>query len=171
VTRWLAPVAAQIEAELKMRLRSFATLAALLAFLAAAFLWLPDPGGNTSSLSWHAPDGTVVAPVYTSGYVGLAITLLGAVMLTLFGFFLVAGSVRRDREKGVGAILAATPISGTAYLCGKFAAHAAYLFVVAALALPAGLVRFARWGEGPFLPGDFLGLYVLSLYTSDAADE
>jgi ABC-type transport system involved in multi-copper enzyme maturation permease subunit len=159
----LAPIGAQVEAELKMRLRSFATLAALLAFLVAAFLWLPDPGGNSSSLSWHAPDGRVVAPVYTSGYVGLAITLLGAVILTLFGFYLVAGSVRRDRERGVGAILAATPLSRTSYLCGKFAAHAVYLFVMAALALPAGLVRFARWGEGPFVPGDFLGIYVLTL--------
>jgi hypothetical protein len=144
-------------------LRSFATLAALVAFLAAAFLWLPDPGGHSSSLSWHEAGGRVVAPLYTSSYVGLAITLLGVVILTLFGFYLVAGSVRRDRERGVGAILAATPLSKTAYLCGKFAAHASYLFVVAALALPAGLLTFARWGEGPFVPVDFLGIYVLTL--------
>jgi hypothetical protein len=179
---WLAPIAAQVDAELRMRLRSFATLAALLAFAAAAFLWLPDPGGKTSSLAWkeclnvpgggplgppnppgRAPDCRHMAPLYTSGYVGLAITLLGSIMLTLFGFYLVAGSVRRDRQSGVGAILAATPLSKTAYLSGKFAAHAAYLFVVALLALPAGLVTFARWGTGPFRPGDFLGLYVLTL--------
>jgi hypothetical protein len=163
MTPGLAPVFAQVGAEVKMRLRSFATLAALLAFLAAAFLWLPDPAGRGASLAWHTEDGRHVAPLYTSGYVGLAITLLGSTLLTLFGFYLVAGSVRRDRQSGVGAILAATPLSKSAYLCGKFFAHAAYFFVVAALALPAGLVTFARWGQGSFRPGDYLFIFVLTL--------
>jgi hypothetical protein len=146
-----------------MRLRSFATLAALLGFLAAAFLWLPDPSGKAASLAWQTADGRHVAPLYTSGYVGLAITMLCSTLLTLFGFYLVAGSVRRDRQSGVGAILAATPLSKSAYLCGKFFAHTAYFFVAAALAVPAGLVTLARWGEGPFRPGDYLSVFILTL--------
>ena len=55
------------------------------------------------------------------------------------GFYLVAGSVKRDRESGLGAILAATPLSKAAYLGGKFAAHFAYLLVLDLLALAAGL--------------------------------
>lgn len=163
MTRRFAPVFAQVGAEVKIRLRSFTTLAALLGFLAAAFLWLPDPSGKASSLAWYTPDGRHVAPLYTSSYVGLAITLLCSTMLTLFGFYLVAGSVRRDRRSGVGAILAATPLSKTSYLCGKFLAYAAYFFVVAALAVPVGLVTFARWGQGPFRPGDYLSVFVLTL--------
>ena len=162
MTADLSLVFAQVGAEVKMRLRSFATLAALLGFLAAAFLWLPDPSGKAASLSW-TDGGRHVAPLYTAGYVGLAITLLCSTLLTLFGFYLVAGSVRRDRQRGVGAILAATPLSKAAYLCGKFFAHAAYFLVVAALAVPAGLVTFARWGQGPFRPGDYLSVFVLTL--------
>jgi hypothetical protein len=158
-----AAVFAQVGAEVKMRLRSFATLAALIGFLAAAFLWLPDPTGRAASLAWQTADGRHVAPLYTSGYVGLAITLLCSTLLTLFGFYLVAGSVRRDRQRGVGAILAATPLSKTSYLCGKFFANAAYFFVVAALAVPAGLVTLARWGVGPFRPGDYFLVFVLTL--------
>ena len=53
-----------------MRLRSLTTLAALIGFLAAAFLWLPDPSGRAASLAWQTADGRHVAPLYTSGYVG-----------------------------------------------------------------------------------------------------
>lgn len=158
-----AAVFAQVGTEVKMRLRSLTTLAALIGFLAAAFLWLPDPSGRAASLAWQTADGRNVAPLYTSGYVGLAITLLCSTLLTLFGFYLVAGSVRRDRQSGVGAILAATPLSKTSYLFGKFFAHAAYFFVVAALAVPAGLVTLARWGQGPFRPWDYFSVFVLTL--------
>ena len=58
------------------------------------------------------------------------VAILSGIFLTMGGFYLVAGSVRRDRERGVGAILAATPLSKTAYLGGKFAAHFAYLLVL-----------------------------------------
>ena len=106
-----------------MRLRSFATPIAVAAFVAAAFFWIPDPKGNATSLSWELPDGRVQAPVYSAAYVGFAVSVLSGIILAMGGFYLVAGSVRRDRERGVGAILAATPLSKTAYLGGKLAAH------------------------------------------------
>ena len=138
-----------------MRLRSPATLIAVLAFVAAAFFWIPDPHGTATSLSWELPDGRVQAPLYTAEYVGLAISILSGIFLAMGGFYLVAGSVRRDRERNVGAILAATPLSKTAYLGGKFAAHFVYLFVLATLGLAAGLVAFLRFGTGPFSLADF----------------
>jgi ABC-type transport system involved in multi-copper enzyme maturation permease subunit len=143
-------VAAQIETELRIRLRSPATLVAALAAFAGTLLWIPDPRGRVTSLSWISPAGRVVAPAYSSAYVGYAVTTVVTVLATWFGFYLIAGGVRRDGERGVGAILAATPLSRWQYLLGKFAAHAAYLLLVAAMALGAGLVAFARFGVGPF---------------------
>lgn len=156
------PLVAQIGAEVRMRLRSFATPIAVAAFVAAAFFWIPDPKGNATSLSWELPDGRVQAPVYSAAYVGFAVSVLSGIILAMSGFYLVAGSVRRDRERGVGAILAATPLSKTAYLGGKWAAHFVYLLVIATFGLAAGLVAFVRYGAGPFDPIAFALPYFLS---------
>ena len=156
------PLLAQIVAEVRMRLRSPATLIAILAFVAAAFFWIPDPHGTATSLSWELPDGRVQAPLYSAEYVGLAISILSSIFLALGGFYLVAGSVRRDRERNVGAILAATPLSKTSYLGGKLAAHFVYLLVLASLGLTAGLAAFIRFGAGPFSLVDFTVPYLLT---------
>ncbi len=155
------PLTAQIGAELKMRLRSLATPIAVVAFFAGAFFWIPDPAGKAVSITWDLADGRVQAPVYSAAYVGFALAILSGIFLAMGGFYLVAGSVRRDRERGLGAILAATPLSKTAYLGGKWAAHFAYLLVLDALALAAGLVAFLRYGVGKFDPVAFAGPYLL----------
>ncbi|MGE5414324.1 MAG: ABC transporter permease, partial [Syntrophomonadaceae bacterium] len=156
-----APLRAQVGAEIRMRLRSVATPIALLVFFAAAFFWIPDPQGRTASLTWDMPDGRAQAPLYSSGYVGFALAILSGVILAMGGFYLVAGSVRRDKERGIGAILAATPLSKSAYLGGKFAAHLAYLLVLDLMALGAGLTAFVAFGAGRFDPVAFAGPYLL----------
>lgn len=148
----IEPLLAQVRAEVTMRLRSPATLVAILAFLGLAALWLPTPGGNAASLIWETPDGRLYAPFYTSAYVGAALAILMGVLLTLAGYYLVAGSVRRDRETGVGAILAATPLPSWQYLLGKLLAHTAYLFVIAGTGFATGFVLWLIHGTGPFQP-------------------
>ena len=95
-----------------MRLRSAATPIALTAFFAASFFWIPDPSGRTRlDLLVARRTGACSrrsTPPTTSGS---RVAILSCIFLTLAGFYLVAGSVRRDRERGVGAILAATPLS------------------------------------------------------------
>jgi len=155
---------AQIGAELRMRLRSFAAPIALLVFFAGAVFWIPDPKSNSATLTWTLADGRIQSPVYTAGYIGFGVAVLSCIFLSLGGFYLVAGSVRRDRESNVGAILAATPLSKTAYLGGKLASHLVYLFALSLLGLLAGLIAFVRFGVGPFSPIDFaLPYFVLTV--------
>jgi len=162
VTSLSAAIAAQTGTEVRMRLRAPATLAAVLGFFAAAILWVPDPSGRATSLSWTLGDGRVQSPEYTAQAIGVSISILGCAFGGLVGFYFVAGSVRRDRERGVGAILAATPLSKTAYLAGKFVSHFAYLLVVVLLAEAAGIVAFIRFGVGPFsLSGYFVPTLLL----------
>jgi len=165
----LGPLAAQVGAEIRMRMRSAATPIALVAFFAAAFFWIPDPQGHAASLTWDLPGGRVQAPLYSAAYVGFALAILSGVVLAMGGFYLVAGSVRRDRERGLGAILAATPLSKAAYLGGKFAAHFAYLLVLDVLALGAGVVAFAWYGTGAFTPVSFAVPYLLLTVPAMAA--
>jgi hypothetical protein len=161
--------ATQVGAEIRMRMRSAATPIALVAFFAAAFFWIPDPQGRAASLTWDLPGGRVQAPLYSAAYVGFALAILSGVILAMSGFYLVAGSVRRDRERGIGAILAATPLSKTAYLGGKFAAHFAYLIVLDVLALGAGVVAFVWHGSGTFTPVSFAVPYLLLTVPAMAA--
>jgi ABC-type transport system involved in multi-copper enzyme maturation permease subunit len=151
-----AAAAAQTGAELRQRLRSPATLVALAAILAGTLIWIPTGRGRAVSISWQTAAGALQAPLFTSRSVAVSATFFGAIFLMLAGFYLVAGSVRRDRERGVGAILAASPLSNEAYLFGKFTAHLAYLAVLALVILVVAVLRFAIEGVGPFEPLAFL---------------
>jgi ABC-type transport system involved in multi-copper enzyme maturation permease subunit len=158
----LGRVAAQVTAEAKTRLRSSGTLVAITAIVVASSLAIPDPATGVTSVSWRrASDGNKISGIYNSGYVGTATAILASTLLPFIGFYLVAGSVRRDRESGVGAILAATPLSRGEYLLGKFAAHVSYLMILAGIALAAGLYPFLRYGTGPFLPIPFVSVFLL----------
>jgi hypothetical protein len=116
---------------------------------------VPDPKSHAASLSWTLPDGRIQSPQYTASAIGVSISILACVFGGLAGFYFVAGSVRRDRERSIGAILAATPLSKTAYLSGKFASHVVFLLVVTLMAQAAGLVAFIRFGVGAFSPFDY----------------
>jgi len=152
---------AQIEAEVKTRLRSTATAVAAVAILVASFLWIPDPASGGVSIAWGDPAGQLTSSLYNSAYVGASAAVLASLFLSLIGFYLVTGSIRRDRSSGVGAILAATPLSKAAYLGGKIAAHAVYLWTIGLVSLLGGLLVFARFGEGPFEPLAFLAPWLL----------
>ena len=161
VSAFLAAVGAQAAVETRMRLRSPATLFAALLLGAGAVLWIPDPTGRATSLLWTMADGRRLAPEYSSSYLAWAAAMVGALWASLIGFYLVAGSVRRDKRSGVGAILAATPLSDTAYLAGKAASHLLYLGALSSLSVGAALVAFARWGVGPLHAAEFLRSWAL----------
>jgi hypothetical protein len=161
VSAFWPAVAAQAAVETRMRLRAPATLVAVLLLGTAAVLWIPDPAGRATSLSWKAADGRLFASTYSTRYLSWAAAIVGSIWASLVGFYLVAGSIRRDRERGVGAILAATPLPDGAYLAGKAAAHLLYLGVLSLLAIGAACVAFLRWGVGPFHPLDFAVTWAL----------
>ena len=83
--------------------------------------------------------------VYTSGWIGTLIALVITCFVSLVGFYIVKNSVERDRFTGVGQILAATPLSKTAYAFGKSISNFAVLSsMVAVLAIAALVMQF--WG-------------------------
>jgi hypothetical protein len=158
---FFASVGVQAAVETRMRLRAPSTLIAVLCLGAAAVLWIPDPSGKATSLAWTTADGRSFASTYSSGYLAWAAAIVGSVWASLAGFYLVVGTIRRDRERGVGAILAATPLADPAYLAGKGAAHVLYLGVLSLLAVGAAWVAFLRWGVGPFHPLAFAATWLL----------
>ena len=57
---------------------------------------------------------------FNSAWVGSMMSLISSFFLGWFGFYLVKGSVARDRETGVGQIMATTPLTRILYMFGKF---------------------------------------------------
>ena len=77
--------------------------------------------------------------LYDGAWVGTVTALAGGLWLMLGGFYVVRGTVTRDRLTGVGQVLAATPLSRAAYLVGKFLSN---LLVLASMAGVLALTAF-----------------------------
>lgn len=155
------PIGAQVVAEVRTRLRSTGTLVALAAMLVGSYLWIPSPGGKATSVSWQLADGRLQTSVHSAAYIGSAMSFLAGFFAVAVGFYLVAGSIRRDRERRIGAILAATPLPNAAYLLGKYLSHVAYLALVVSFIVPIGVYHFLRFGVGAFDVAAFFGPLVL----------
>lgn len=111
--------------------------------------------------------------VYDSAWLGALTALVINTFLSLAGFYVVKGSVERDRATGVGQILASTPMSRPLYTLGKTASNLAVLgamvavlavFAVVTQLLVAEDTHLRLWPLlSPFL---FLALPVMALVAS-----
>jgi hypothetical protein len=99
--------------------------------------------------------------VYTSAWIGMMVAMVTTCFVSLVGFYIVKNAIDRDRQTGVGQILATTPLSKSSYLLGKFLSNFAVLAsMVFILALSAIVMwffaaedpRFDLWAlVSPFL--------------------
>jgi len=134
----LRPLAQVALADARERTRRYGFLAALGG--AAYFGYLVDAGYVTLAV-----DGR--RGMMGSAWVGTMTALALALVLPLFGFYLVKNAVAHDRASGVGEILAAAPLGRLEYLAGKALANLAILAALAALPAVAALVLQLLAGE------------------------
>ena len=91
--------------------------------------------------------------IYTSAWIGALIAITTTCFISLIGFYIVKSAIDRDRQTGVGQILAATPLSKAAYTLGKFLSNFAVLAsMVVILAIAAILMQIFA-GEDPHFDG------------------
>jgi hypothetical protein len=87
--------------------------------------------------------------VMNAPWIGLMMALCGTTFVSLFGFYAVKNAVARDRQTGVGQVLAGTPIGKVPYLAAKALSNFLVLAVVIALlALAAILLLLIRREAG-----------------------
>jgi hypothetical protein len=128
--------------DLRERTRRYSFLITLLGALFAGYLVVTG--------KWTVRLGEYRG-VYNSAWVGSLMGSASTIMLALFGFYLVKNSIDRDRETGVGEILATTPLSKLAYVASKFISNFAVLALMAAvLAAAAVVMQLASRVEGGF---------------------
>ncbi|MCP2322396.1 ABC-type transport system involved in multi-copper enzyme maturation permease subunit [Hamadaea flava] len=138
--RGLRAIVALARADFRERSRRPAYLVVLLGAVALAWLALPARDAH-----WVIVNAGAYRGVYTSAYVGAVAALAASMWLMIGGFFAIRGSVTRDEATGVGQVLAATPITGWAYVLGKFLSNVLVLGsmtgVLAASAAALQLIR------------------------------
>lgn len=84
--------------------------------------------------------------VYDSAWVGALTALVVNTFLSLAGFYVVKNTVERDRQTGVGQILASTPMSKPLYTLGKTASNLAVLGAM--VGVLAGFAVVTQWVAG-----------------------
>jgi hypothetical protein len=114
--------------------------------LYAVYLFVPPNGSRYATMKLGDFRG-----VYNSAWVGTLVSLLTSTFLGMAGFYLIKNAVERDRNTGVGQILAATVLSKPMYTLGKALSNFALLAtMVALIAAAAGGMQLLR-GEDSHL--------------------
>jgi hypothetical protein len=122
----------------------------------------------TAWLGWLVVRGQIILllDVYygemNGAWAGTLVAVTLSTLVSLVGFWIVKGSVERDRRTRLGEILAAAPMSKTTYTLGKFLSNFAVLAaIVAALALAAPILVLAKGGAGLIDPWATLSPFLL----------
>ncbi len=131
-----------LRADFLERLRRYSFLVTL-----AATVWLGYLVGTGKLGIWVG--GT--RGVLNSAWIGTTMAMVINTFLSLAGFYVVKGSVDRDRQTGVGQILATTPISKSHYTLGKAASNFAVLATMVAVLAIAAVVIQVTTAEDPHL--------------------
>lgn len=77
---------------------------------------------------------------FNSAWIGGMMSIIITFFVGWFGFYLVKGSVARDRETGVGQIMATTPMSRPFYMLGKWISNFAVLMTMVVILVVFGLI-------------------------------
>ena len=85
--------------------------------------------------------------LYSSACVGMVLGMLYASTLSLFGFYIVRGTLSRDFETRVWQLLVATPMTRPGYLLAKWTSHMLVFALLVAVGLGIGLVAQQWHGE------------------------
>ncbi len=122
------------------RARRYSFLITLGLMIVVAYLFIP-----TVDASYVTIDIDGYRGVYNSAWIGAAVAMLAGAYLGLVSFYVVKGAVSRDRETGVGQIIATTPISKTFYLFGKWLSNFAVLTAMLVILIVAsGVMQLVR---------------------------
>ncbi|MEV0951297.1 hypothetical protein [Promicromonospora sp. NPDC050249] len=135
-------------ADFRERTRRPAYLVTLAAAIGLGWLAIPP-----ADSAWVIMDAGGYRGLYDGAWVGTVTALAGGLWLMLGGFYVVRGTIARDRLTGVGQVLAATPLSRPTYLLGKllsnFLVLASMAGVLAGTALALQIARGESYTVDP----------------------
>ena len=98
---------------------------------------------------------------FNSAWVGAMMSIIATFFFGWFGFYVVKGSIERDRETGVGQIMATTPMKRPLYIIGKWISNFVVLCsMLAVLALVGIVIQIFQGESTQFELGVFLASFL-----------
>ena len=134
-----------------LRFRRSATPILFLILCGAAFLLMPEV--RSGGIMFLIGNRRVLL---NSAATSLTSAIMGGLVFSLVGFYLISNSVSRDLHTGVGKLIAASPMSSIRYLAGKLAGNIVYLTAIATVFMIACMGLHVLRGEMPLEPMVFM---------------
>ena len=151
-----------IKADYLQRTRSYTFLITLLVSVYIAKSFIPPSDANYSTVRIGNYIGN-----NNAAWIGHVTAVMGSTFLWLFGFYLVSSGIKRDKETGVGQIIAATSVSNFGYLCAKaFSNFCVLLTILLIIILMAAGIYIFRGEPGSFSLSQFLLPYLFAAIPS-----
>lgn len=138
-------------ADFRERTRRPAYLVTLAAAIGLGWLAIP-PADSV----WVIMDAGGYRGLYDGAWVGTVTALAGGLWLMLGGFYVVRGTITRDRLTGVGQVLAATPLTRPTYLLGKLLSN--FLVLASMAGVLAGTALALQIARGESYTVDLVAL-------------
>jgi hypothetical protein len=151
--RWIGDI---LWADFLVRVRKPATVGVFLFLCFSAYLWVPDPSAGYALISVQGQ-----RVLYDSPAMAFATGVLFSLLITLFGFFIVKGSIGLDSRSRCGLVIASTPTASWEYLLGKMLGNVVFLTTLALGFMLSSMIMQLVRGEASLDPIPYLVYYAL----------
>jgi len=132
-----------IKSDYLQRTRSYGFLIALCATLALGYSFLPPIDAPYSTIRIGDFVGN-----YNCAWFGYVMAIMSSIFISLFGYFIINTSIKRDAETKVGIVLATTQTTNLTYLLSKMFCNILVLLSLSIPALLMGILLFFINGDG-----------------------
>ncbi|WP_053002473.1 hypothetical protein [Kordia jejudonensis] len=137
--------------------RSYSFLITVALSVYIAFSFVPSPEANYTTIRLGSFTGD-----YNTAWIGFVTAIMSSTILSLVGFFLINGSIRRDIETRIGHIIGTTRISNTAYIITKLLSNFLILFSILVIVGIVSVILSFLYGNGQrFQLSDFVLPYTI----------
>ncbi|MGY0408461.1 MAG: hypothetical protein ACWIPJ_08930, partial [Polaribacter sp.] len=138
-------------------IRSYSFLLTVAAITYLAFSFIPSNSVNYSTIKFGSYTGS-----YNSAWIGFVTAIMSSIFLSLFGFFLINGSIKKDIDTRIGHIIGTTRISNYAYIFTKVVSNFFVLLTLLVIVFLTSIGLFFLYGKGyNFIFLDFIKPYLL----------
>ncbi|MFV8325221.1 hypothetical protein [Flavobacterium sp. ZS1P14] len=151
-----------IKADYLQRSRSYVFLITLLVSIYMAYSFIPGYDSHYTTVRVNNFIGK-----NNSAWIGHVTAIMASTFLWIIGFYLVNNSIKRDKETGVGQIIATTSISNFGYLLAKVLSNFCVLLTITFIIILMALGIYVFRGEsGSFDIIQFFMPYLLATIPS-----
>ncbi|MDF1695514.1 MAG: hypothetical protein P1U56_06765 [Saprospiraceae bacterium] len=136
--------------------RSYSFLLTVAGSLFIAFGIIPSPEANYVTMKFGNFTGA-----YNSAWIGMVSALLASILLSMFGYFLISGSIKRDIDSRIGQIIGTTRVTNYTYILTKIICNFLILLSILGIIFVVSIILFFLYSNGyPFELSQFILPYI-----------